>query len=247
MGTFIAGLDLGKQSDPSALAVLESTAVRAGAAEPQLHHVCRWLCRWPLGTPYPEICREVGALLTRPPLAGCPLAVDATGVGAGVVDLARDCYRRANLAIPIWPVLITAGFATTYAQDGWHIAKRALVSVLQAVLQSRRIAIARGLPEAETLTRELEQFQLKVTETGDEAYGAWRAGQNDDLALALMIACWFAERRGAHSPYPSAAAPAPEPGRPPVVYRPHTRAVDSEGGQRRAAKGLVRSERRPER
>jgi hypothetical protein len=209
MGTFLAGLDLGKQSDPSALAVIESTSVRQAPTAPQLHHACRWLRRWPLGTPYPEIIDEVGALLTRPPLAGCALAADATGVGSGIIDMARDRYRRADLSIPVYGVLITSGFAVTYAADGWHVAKRELVSALQALLQGRRVTVARGLPEAETLARELEQFQLRITESNNEIYGTWRSGANDDLALALMIACWFAERRGVGSPYPTAAAPAP--------------------------------------
>jgi hypothetical protein len=217
MGTFFAGLDLGKQSDPSALAVIDSTAVRRGAEAPQLHHSCRWLRRWPLGTPYPLIWDEVGELITRRPLAGCALVADATGVGAGIIDMGRDRYRRAGLAVPIYPVLITAGFAVTYAADGWHIAKRSLVSTTQALLQGRRVTVARGLPEAETLARELEQFQVKITESNNEIYGNWRTGQNDDLALALMICCWFAERRGAHSPYPAAPVAAPSAAAP---YRP---------------------------
>jgi hypothetical protein len=198
MTMFFSGLDLGKQSDFSALAVVEvaHTIDPERPREPVRHYSCRHLQRWPLGTPYPEIINAVGRLYPKTPLENSILVIDATGVGSGVVDMARDSFHRNNVPCTIRGVLITAGFAVTLADDGWHVAKRELVSALQALLQGRRLKVARELPEAATLARELEVFQLKITESANETYGALGTGQHDDLVLALMLACWFAEMRG---------------------------------------------------
>jgi hypothetical protein len=199
MGLFYSGLDLGKRADFSALAVVEvaHTTDPQKPREPVLHHSCRHLQRWPLGTPYPEIIDAVGRLYRGTPLQNSVLVIDATGVGSAVVDEARDRFHRANVPCTVRSVLITAGFAVTLAEDGWHVAKRELVSALRALQGSRRLKVAQELPEARTLTRELETFRLKVTEAANETFGALGTGQHDDLVLALMLACWFAETRGA--------------------------------------------------
>jgi hypothetical protein len=198
MYTYCSGLDLGKQADPSALAVVEvdSRIDPQKPQEPVRHYACRHLQRWPLGTPYPEIIAAVGKLFTQTPLENATLVIDATGVGSGIVDMAKDTFRRTNVPCTVRGVLITAGYAVTLAADGWHVAKRELVSSLQALLQGRRLRVARELPEAATLVRELEVFALKITESANETYGALGSGQHDDLVLALMLACWFSEMRG---------------------------------------------------
>jgi hypothetical protein len=198
MPMFFSGLDLGKQSDFSALAVVEvsHTIDPQKPREPVRHYSCRHLARWPLGTPYPQIIDAVGRLYRKTPLENSVLVIDATGVGSGIVDMAKDAFHRSNVPCTVRGVLITAGFAVTLADDGWHVAKRELVSALQALLQGRRLKVARELPEAATLGRELEVFQVKITESANETYGALGTGQHDDLVLALMLACWFAEMRG---------------------------------------------------
>jgi hypothetical protein len=45
----------------------------------------------------------------------------------------------------------------------WHVPKKELVSCLQVLLQGHRLKIAETLPEAKTLVRELETFQVKIT------------------------------------------------------------------------------------
>ena len=44
------------------------------------------------------------------------------------------------------------------------------------------------------LVRELQQFQVKITQAAHETFGVWREGQHDDLVLAVALACWWAER-----------------------------------------------------
>jgi hypothetical protein len=68
-----------------------------------------------------------------------------------------------------------------------------LVSALQVVLQSGRLKIARGLPEAETLVNELLNFKSKISAAGHDSYEAWRESVHDDLVLSgnwqLRISC----------------------------------------------------------
>src|SRR5262249_1510741 len=61
-------------------------------------------------------------------------------------------------------------------------------------MQGRRLQIARSLPDAAALVRELRQFQVKITAAAPETCGGWRDGQHDDLVLAVALACWWSER-----------------------------------------------------
>jgi hypothetical protein len=57
-----------------------------------------------------------------------------------------------------------------------------------------RLKIAKALPHAELLARELMNFRSRVTAQTVEAQLDWRERANDDLVLALAIATWQAER-----------------------------------------------------
>jgi hypothetical protein len=101
-------LDLGQSRDHSALAVVE----RADLILDEIDHATyarlterryrvRFLKRIALGTPYPNVVERVREVVRAKPLVGrCTLVVDATGVGAPVVDLLaagtawvrRDCW-----------------------------------------------------------------------------------------------------------------------------------------------------------
>jgi hypothetical protein len=185
---YYVGLDLGKQQDPSALAVLERPL-----AEPVPTHRLRHLQRWPLGTPYPRIVDDVIGVLQRPPLPGCALLVDQTGVGAAVVDLFRD-RRPGRVTCSFWPVTITGGSGFTMnRQVGLHVAKYELVAALAVLFETRRLRVARGLPEADALVRELETFQVKLSKARNETFEAWRDGDRDDLVLAAAMTAFAAE------------------------------------------------------
>ncbi len=191
---YFVGLDLGQAQDFTALAVLERPPPESAKArgEPPVYSV-RHLQRFPLGTPYTAIVREVDRLTAAPPLKGCALVVDSTGVGKAVVDL----FREAGLPVWLRSVLITAGHAVNVGDDGtWHVAKKELVSVLQVLLQNRRLKVAQSLPEAQTLAQELQNFRVKVTTAGNETFEAWRDRDHDDLVLAVALAAWWAQRMG---------------------------------------------------
>jgi hypothetical protein len=133
----------------------------------------------------------VARVMRSPALAGkrC-LAVDATGVGRPVVDL----LRPAELGCPLWPVLITGGDAEGQGQGYFRVPKRDLILGLQVTIQRGDLQIASGLSYGAALVREMAEMRVRVSGSGREQYGVWRAGEHDDLVLAVALACW-AERR----------------------------------------------------
>jgi hypothetical protein len=70
------------------------------------------------------------------------------------------------------------------------VPKRNLVSTVQVYLQGKRLKIASRLDLADTLTRELQNFQVKITDAANDTYGAWREGSHDDLVLSASLALW---------------------------------------------------------
>ena len=186
--SYFIGLDLGQAQDYSALVILE----RHGSNKDDYTFHCRHLHRWQLRTPYPQIVSDTAETVNNPALSGFTvLAVDATGCGAPVVDLFKKEKMRARLV----PIQITVGSEVTESGDAKRIPKRDLVGVVSVALQSGKLKIAESLQLAETLTRELQNFKVKITDAGNDTYGAgseWRVGSNDDLVLSLAMALWCA-------------------------------------------------------
>ena len=83
---FILSADLGQANDYTAISILERITAHDGGSA---GYLLRYLQRPPLGTPYPAIVAQVLSLLDRAPLSRTetPLVVDATGVGAPLVDM----------------------------------------------------------------------------------------------------------------------------------------------------------------
>src|SRR5690349_20109168 len=122
---FFAGLDLGQKVDPSAVVVVERIEHRRavmGSAFEKL--VVRFAERMPLGTPYPKVVERVREIVTSQFLRGnCELAVDATGVGAPVVDM----LRAAQLGCSMTAFTITGGERSS----GESVTKRDLFAEVQ--------------------------------------------------------------------------------------------------------------------
>lgn len=186
--SYIAGLDLGQISDPTALCVLEVTTSIQGNRTVR-HYACRHLQRW-LGVSYlniTEALRPMMAQLDRP-----RLVVDGTGVGTGVVDI----LRKAKLPIrQLFPIVITAGHTVTPgSKGGANVPKRELISVAQSALQGDRLAFSPKLKEAAELRKELATFKVKINLNATESFEAWRDSDKDDLVLACCMAVWVGER-----------------------------------------------------
>lgn len=184
------GLDLGQTQDPTAMAL-------ADVEGPITERVCRirGLKRWPLRTKYTAIAEDVDQMMSSGPLRGSILIVDHTGVGRGVVDL----FRKTPSLSGLHAVTITGGDKTSREDKDWRVPKKDLVGIVQVLLESGRLWIAPDCEDAQTLVSELQTFQMKVTDAGNETYGAWRTGKHDDLVLAVALACWGAVQDAFHS------------------------------------------------
>jgi len=136
---------------------------------------------------YSAIVEKVRGLLARPALAEADVAllVDHSGVGRAVFDQMQ--------VIGLRPIGITITGGTDVAvgtRGGWNVPKRDLITSTQMMLQDSRLRIASGLPDAATLTKELLDYRVKISQTGHDSYDA-REGQHDDMVLAVSLICWF--------------------------------------------------------
>ncbi len=204
---FVVGVDLGQAKDYTAVVVnerIEAEQIKLQRASPfelvpgevgrkrLIRHGFTFLHRFPLGTPYPEVVERVGGLLARLPARRDKpeLYVDATGVGRPVVDM-----MKARGLQPIG-VSITGGTDVIRREsDDIRIPKRVLASLMQVVLQARRLRIAEEMELTPILRGELEGFKVKININGNETFEAWRENVHDDLVLAAAIAVWGAENR----------------------------------------------------
>lgn len=188
---FFVGLDLGQRRDYTALIVLERI-VTPFWGEQWIHarnnetctrrlHV-RMAEKVRLGTPYPEIVEWVESILKRPEFERrTALTVDATGVGAPVVDLLRKAKLGANLVA----VTITGGNnQQAHNPSTGTIPRHVLLTALQLAIQRDEIEIADSCAQAEALRQELRHLKLDGT-----IYG-----HHDDLSIALALAVWSSKR-----------------------------------------------------
>lgn len=192
------GIDIGQAHDPTAIAIVsrivtETTnpALSALNPEPYPRFDVQHLERLRLGMPYPQQVDHLEGLLCRPPLNRLAprVLVDYTGVGRPVFDMfaGRHALRRAQ------GVVITGGRDTSRTAAGWSVPKGELVSKLQALLHSGALRIAASLPDAPVLLRELQDFRVRFTESGNATFNA-REGAHDDLVLALALAVFGLSR-----------------------------------------------------
>ena len=87
---FFVGLDLGQRKDFTAVAVVEREMGRPHIAVARATLLVRHLERMALGTAYTRVVERVCGMMRHPALErGARLVVDATGVGAPVVELLR--------------------------------------------------------------------------------------------------------------------------------------------------------------
>jgi hypothetical protein len=157
----------------------------------------RHLERFELGTKYIDVVQKVAEVVRSEPLRRIPavLLVDKTGVGAAVLD----SFTHAEIGA----VAITLHGGSSVTRDpqraGFRVPKRDLVTMTQVLLQNGRLRVAAGLPEAETLKKELLNFRVKIDpKTAHDSYEHWREGDHDDLVLAVSMAAWFRQHWNRH-------------------------------------------------
>jgi len=189
---FYLGLDLGQRHDPSALVAIERIELYRAWQSSGLHSLrLRFLQRVHLGTPYPLVVDRVRQIVTANPLVdNCALVVDATGVGAPVVDM----LKAARLGCEITPVNITGGDRQHKVGATWNLPKQDPLASLQVTLDRGELKIAHDLPDLGPLLRELIDFRSVIHGDGRIRLGADGCGEHDDLVIALALAVWRAQR-----------------------------------------------------
>ncbi len=108
-----------------------------------------------------------------------------------VIGAVLDQMREASLA-PV-AVTITGGRFTSYDGTMWRVPKKTLLWPLVATMDAGRLKVAKDLPEAEAFQRELQAFQRRITERGNNAFEG--VGSHDDLVIAVALACWWPTAR----------------------------------------------------
>lgn len=209
--SFFIGVELGQVSDVTAIAVVESLTLpllrmdeehsprwvsvhpvyqgpdgKEVREHPPVNFALRHLERIPAGVSYPEIVSRFEALHRQ--LSKPVTILDATGVGKAAVEL----FRKTNVSVSVFTLV--AGDQVIRDGSNYRIPKRDVISSTQVLLQTGRLKIARSLPHAALLARELVNFRFKVGQDRSEDVLDWREGPDDDLVLALAIAVWEAER-----------------------------------------------------
>ncbi len=126
------GLDLGQSKDFSALAIIECvrTITNGGEKDEITQLNCIHLQRWQLRTPYPAIVADTVKLVNNLdpflyPKEKTTLAIDATGVGAPVIDL----FKREQIHAELKPIQIVGGANISEEFGMTRVPKRDLVSV----------------------------------------------------------------------------------------------------------------------
>ena len=209
--SFFIGVELGQVSDVTAIAVVESLTLpllrmdeehsprwvsvhpvyqgpdgKEVREHPPVNFALRHLERIPAGVSYPEIVSRFEALHRQ--LSKPVTILDATGVGKAAVEL----FRKTNVSVSVFTLV--AGDQVIRDGSNYRIPKRDVISSTQVLLQTGRLKIARSLPHAALLARELVNFRFKVGQDRSEDVLDWREAPDDDLVLALAIAAWEAER-----------------------------------------------------
>lgn len=219
MPEYICGLDLGQRQDYTAFVVLEVISERTETREhierrfndfgsvTEMHHGgtsskhienldVKEAVRFALGTPYTEIVSMVLDAMSKLESGkeDHELVIDATN-NTALVDYLRQEHgaRRCNFRIE--PVTITGGGASGFEKGMHKVPKIQLIQQTQLALEQKILRFAQELEHLGTLVKELENYQVSISDTGSEIYNA-RSNEHDDLVLALALPVWYALKDG---------------------------------------------------
>ncbi len=147
--------------------------------------------RWPLGTAFPDVARDLGAIIAAGHFQEAAIVFDGTGIGRAVGEILFDAHRRGELGNRRpWPVIVTGEREAQFSHGRGHVPKVDLVGLMQALMQTRRLRLAPGLALGDEFLKQLVAFRVKVTASGQESFAAERARDHDDLVQAVSLACY---------------------------------------------------------
>jgi len=196
---YFGGLDLGQKRDYSALAVLEKSTILTDERDPvtysfrtEVRYALRHLERIPLGTDYVDVVRRVCRVASRREVRPLRLAVDATGVGAAVVDLLRRGDGASLSLRSLAPVMITggAGGRMRYQKGSYYVPRKDLLDLPVVMLERGELLFAANLRERRLLETEL--LAIGARSNHHSGGGCGGGGEHDDLVFALALAVWRA-------------------------------------------------------
>ena len=191
------GLDVGKTRDRAAWVGVGASWVgivpkRLGVAELPVWSVV--VCEQaPLGTPYAGLAARTRELATAFAKGGWPVlvAVDATGIGAAVVeDLRADPSDAEILAITCH-----GGKQVTGEWPDLHVPKTVLVAALDTVLRRNALKVMSTLPAAEVLNAQLKAYTAKFKpegrgRVGHVSFEARHERDHDDTVSAAQLSLY---------------------------------------------------------
>jgi len=185
--TIVVGIDLGKEIDRTVIVVIQPT----GEYEKPIYLIHR-IIPVALGTSYPDIIRGIVELdkhLRELNAKEISYVIDAGGA-AGVVDNLEEELPFAD----VFRVNLTAGINVNMTGMKISLPKREMVTTLARVRDERRIDVVSERDEGvELLESELNNFQLKIMDSGWEKYEAGKG--HDDAVCALAEGIWYSERQ----------------------------------------------------
>ncbi len=194
---WLCGVDVGQSHDPSAAIVIDRQRGQLDIRVAQ---------RFPLGESYDAQLHRLQGIIDRlgshygePNLdGGVQVAIDATGLGGPVVEMATRKLRPSPIG-----VTITAGSNATTRYGRWTAPKQDLVGSLSVELQNHTLHAAPALADLATLTDELKGYSYDTTATGTTCSNDART-QHDDMVVALMLSVYLHVKLG---PYHAPGSP----------------------------------------
>jgi hypothetical protein len=192
---FLVGLSVGQGLQPTGVAVLERLPPEPPTTGRR--YACRYLRRFLApATAYPVLVANLTTMLRNTPLAGNDLVVEAgPGVQAVVAYL-----RKHHLPARIRPVEVKASAEDGCVDGIWNVAKASVIETTRQVLQEDRLVfddrmppeVVASTPSAQTIYQALWAYPFNKTPAANHAFAS-RDGADDDLILAVALACWFGE------------------------------------------------------
>lgn len=196
VGELRAALDLGQARDHSALVAVERieaidpgspfTPVNRGMSPGhgqdfyeafEDHFSVVHLREWPLGTPFKVVIAETCGLLKKWGPAA-KLFFDQTGLGGPIAEQFYSAHRDGAMGDH---ARFPEGVTITSAN------KADIVGSVQVALAEHRLHVP-PQPLRDRLTRQLQEFQYRITPAGNVTWGASTERAHDDLVLALALA-----------------------------------------------------------
>jgi hypothetical protein len=192
---FLVGLSVGQGRQPTGIAVLERHP-RSRPGESR-NYTCRYMRRLlPPATAYPILVKTLTTMFCGTQLTGQDLIVEAgPGIRAVVAYL-----RKQRLKTGIQPVELKASAEDAFVDGLWRVTKASVIETTRLAIQEGRLVfddqmppkVIATTPSAQTIYQALLNYPFNKTPAANDAFAS-REGADDDLILAVALACWYGE------------------------------------------------------